>query len=99
MHTQRGHATYLVSRSAHYLFTVKRSQPGLFAQFPSLPWRWVPVASDTRERGHGRDERRTLKFTAVAAGLAFPHAGQALQIVRRCLACGYSSRKGQMSPQ
>jgi predicted transposase YbfD/YdcC len=48
-----------------------------------LPWRQVPVAHQSRERGHGRDERRTLKVTAVAAGLAFPHAARAIQIVRR----------------
>jgi predicted transposase YbfD/YdcC len=83
MHAQRRHATYLASRSAHYLLTVKRNQPALFAQLASLPWRQVPVADDTRERGHGRDERRTLKVTAVTAGLAFPHAAQAIQIVRR----------------
>jgi predicted transposase YbfD/YdcC len=83
MHAQRGHATYLAGRGAHYLFTVKRNQPGLHAQLASLPWRQVPVADDTRERGHGRDERRTLKITAVAAGLAFPHAAQAIRIVRR----------------
>jgi hypothetical protein len=34
-------------------------------------------------RRHGRTERRTLKVTAVAAGLAFPHAAQAIQIIRR----------------
>ena len=62
---------------------VKRNQPSLHAQLASLPWRQVPVADDTRERGHGRDERRTLKLTAVAAGLAFPHAVQAIQVVRR----------------
>ena len=83
MHAQRGHATYLAGRGAHYLFTVKRNQPGLHAQLASLPWRQVPVADDTRERGHGRDERRILKITAVAAGLVFPHAAQAIQIVRR----------------
>ena len=81
--TQRGHATYLAGRGAHFLLTVKRNQPGLFAQLAALPWRQVPVAHDARERGHGRDERRTLKVTAVAAGLAFPHAAQAIQIVRR----------------
>jgi predicted transposase YbfD/YdcC len=83
MHAQRGHATYLAGRGAHYLFTVKRNQPGLHAQLAALPWRQVPVADDARERGHGRAERRTLKITAVAAGLAFPHAAQAIQIVRR----------------
>jgi predicted transposase YbfD/YdcC len=83
MHAQRGHATYLAGRGAHYLLTVKRNQPGLHAQLAALPWRQVPVADDTRERGHGRDERRVMKVTAVAAGLAFPHAAQAIQIVRR----------------
>ena len=84
LHAQRAHAEYLVTqRGAHYLITVKRNQPGLHAQLAALPWRHVPVACQTREKGHGRAERRTLKVTAVAAGLAFPHAAQAIQIVRR----------------
>ena len=83
LHAQRGHAIYLAGRGAHFLFTVKRNQPGLHAQLAALPWRQVPVAKANRERGHGRAERRTLKVTAVAAGLAFPHAAQAIQIVRR----------------
>jgi predicted transposase YbfD/YdcC len=83
MHAQRGHAIYLAGRGAHFLLTVKRNQPGLHAQLAALPWRQVPVAHDARERGHGRAERRTLKVTAVTAGLAFPHAAQAIQIVRR----------------
>ena len=83
MRAQRGHATYLAGRGAHFLLTVKPNQPGLFAQLAALPWRQVPVAHDTGERGHGRDERRTFKVTVVAAGLAFPHAAQAIQIVRR----------------
>ena len=84
LHAQRAHAEYLVTeRGAHYLITVKRNQPGLHAQLAALPWRQVPVACQTRDKGHGRAEQRTLKVTAVAAGLAFPHAAQAIQIVRR----------------
>jgi hypothetical protein len=83
MHAQRGHAGYLARRGAHYLFTVKRNQPGLHARLAALPWRQIPVASKTREQRHGRAERRTLKVTAAVAGLASPHAAQALQIVRR----------------
>ena len=83
MHAQRSHAIYLAGRGAHYVLTVKRNQPGLFAQLAALPWRQVPVAHHSRERGHGRAEQRTLKITAVAAGLAFPHAAQAIAIVRR----------------
>jgi hypothetical protein len=62
---------------------VKRNQPGLHAQLAVLPWRDVPVAYTKAERGHGRTERRTLKITAVAAGLAFPRAAQAIRITRR----------------
>jgi len=84
LHAQRAHAEYLVTqRGAHYLITVKRNQPGLHAQLAALPWRQVPVAHQASDKGHGRAERRTLKITAVAAGLAFPHAAQAIQIVRR----------------
>ena len=83
LHAQRDHATYLARRGAQYLLIVKRNQPGLHAQLAALPWRDVPVAYTKRERGHGRTERRTLKVTSVAKGLAFPHAAQAIQIVRR----------------
>jgi predicted transposase YbfD/YdcC len=82
-HAQRGHARYLARRGAHCVITVKGNQPGLRAQLAALPWRDVPAAYDRWERGHGRRERRILKVTAVARGLAFPHAAQALQITRR----------------
>jgi predicted transposase YbfD/YdcC len=61
LHAQRGHATYLAGRGAHYLLIVKRNQPRLHAQLAALPWREVPVAHANRERGQGRTERRTLK--------------------------------------
>ena len=93
LHAQRDHATYLAGRSAHYLLIVKRNQPGLHAQLASLPWRHVPIAHQARERGHGRTERRTLKVTAVARGLAFPHAARAIQITRRRKMKGKWSRE------
>jgi predicted transposase YbfD/YdcC len=83
LHAQREHATYLAGRGARYLLIVKRNQPGLHAQLAALPWREMPVAHTKRERGHGRTEQRTLRVTSVAAGLAFPHAAQAIQITRR----------------
>ena len=93
LHAQREHATYLARRGAHYLLIVKRNQPGLHAQLASLPWRDVLVAHQARERGHGRTERRTLKVTAVARGLAFPHAARAIQITRRRKVKGKWSRE------
>ncbi len=84
MNAQRTHAQYLVGRrGAHYVLTVKRNQPHLHTLLTALPWREVPVADDTRDRGHGRTEWRTVKVTAVAAGLGFPHAAQAIRIIRR----------------
>jgi predicted transposase YbfD/YdcC len=93
LHAQHGHATYLHQRGAGYLLIVKRNQPSLHGQLAALPWRDVPVAYDKRERGHGRTERRTLKITAVARGLAFPHAAQAIQITRRRKVKGKWSRQ------
>jgi predicted transposase YbfD/YdcC len=84
LHTQRGHAEFLVAqKNAHYIFIVKKNQPGLYAQLKRLPWRQVPAGDRQHDRGHGRDEHRTLKAVTVAAGLAFPHAAQALAITRR----------------
>jgi predicted transposase YbfD/YdcC len=84
MHAQREHAQFLVTeKSAHYILAVKNNQPSLYAQLASLPWRQIPAACDASEKGHGRAERRTLKLTAVAAGIAFPHAAQAIQVTRR----------------
>jgi predicted transposase YbfD/YdcC len=83
MHTQRGHAEYLIRRGAHYLLTVKGNQPTLRNQLRSLSWDRVPVADQTSGKGHGRIESRTTKITSVQTGLGFPHAHLALQVTRR----------------
>ena len=84
LHTQRDHAEFLVQdKKAHYIFIVKKNQPGLHAQLKNLPWRQIPVLARQRNRGHGREESRTLKAVTVTAGLAFPHAAQAICVTRR----------------
>jgi hypothetical protein len=84
LHAQREHAEFLVSqKEAHYILTVNNNQPRLYAQLASLPWRQVRACLDARERGHGRAEWRTFKLATVAAGIAFPHAAQAIQVIRR----------------
>jgi predicted transposase YbfD/YdcC len=93
LHAQREHATCLAGRGAPYVLVVKRNQPGLYAQLAALPWRDVPAACTRRERGHGRTERRTLKVSSVARGLAFPHAAQAIQITRHRKVKGKWSRE------
>jgi len=79
----RDHATYLVERHAHYLLTVKGNQPKLRRQFAALPWADVPISHHAQDRGHGRVEIRTTKVVTVAAGILFPHASQAMQIIRK----------------
>jgi predicted transposase YbfD/YdcC len=84
MHTQRDHAEFLVTKKkADYILIVKKNQPSLYAQVKNLPWRQIPAGDRHHTRGHGRDEFRTIKTAAVAAGLAFPHAAQAIAITRR----------------
>jgi predicted transposase YbfD/YdcC len=84
LHTQRDHAVFLArDKQAHYILVVKKNQPGLYGQVKNLPWRQVPVAARQHDRGHGREEHRTLKATAVAAGIAFPHAVRAIRLTRR----------------
>lgn len=84
MHTQREHAEFLVSeKNAHYILVVKKNQPTLYTQVKNLPWRNIPAGDRQHDRGHGREEHRTLKAAAVAAGLAFPHAAQAIRVTRR----------------
>jgi hypothetical protein len=55
----------------------------LHAQLKNLPWRQIPAAARQHDRGHGREEHRTLQAAAVAAGLGFPHAAQAIRLTRR----------------
>ena len=84
LHTQREHAEFLVtSKHAHYILVVKKNQPGLYAQVKNLPWRNIPAGDRQHDRGHGREEHRTLKAAALAAGLCFPRAAQAIRVTRR----------------
>jgi hypothetical protein len=84
LHTQREHAEFLVTRKhAHYIMIVKKNQPGLYAQLGNLPRRGIPPGQSQRNRGHGREEHRTLKAATVAAGLAFPYAARAIRVTRR----------------
>jgi predicted transposase YbfD/YdcC len=72
LHTQREHADWLVThKHTAYLLLVKANQPALHQQLTALPWRDIPVADHTRDRGHGRVETRRLQVTTVD-GLDFP---------------------------
>ncbi|MGW7386750.1 ISAs1 family transposase [Streptomyces sp. NPDC054794] len=83
LHSQTAHARFLVEdKHAHYIALIKGNQPTLHQWLKALPWREVPLLDKTRATAHGRDEIRRIKAAAVA-GIAFPHAVQAVQIDRR----------------
>ncbi|MFJ7593540.1 ISAs1 family transposase [Streptomyces sp. NPDC097617] len=83
LHTQRAHARFLVEKKAHYLLVVKANQPGLHRQLRSLPWKDVTARRYDREIGHGRKETRVTRvLTVTGLGLDFPHAVQAVRILR-----------------
>ncbi|MEU3253025.1 ISAs1 family transposase [Streptomyces sp. NPDC006997] len=81
LHTQHDHGTYLRERGAHYIAIVKKNHPGLHHQLRRLPWAEIALDHKDRTRAHHRLEIRRLK-TAAFAHLDYPHAVQALQVVR-----------------
>lgn len=83
LHTQREHVADLHARGAHWVLQVKGNQPRLRRQLAELPWRHVNEGHRSAETSHGRREIRTLKVVTIAAGIVFPHAAQAIQVVRR----------------
>jgi predicted transposase YbfD/YdcC len=83
LHTQREHARFIVEdKHADYLFTIKENQPGLFDAVNALPWEDAPVAHTDQDRGHGRDETRTIQVLPAPGDLPFPHAAQVFLIER-----------------
>jgi predicted transposase YbfD/YdcC len=88
LHTQRGHARYLRERGGHYLLTVKANQPTLLRRMRALPWAQIDVANRQQARGHGRVETRAITVVSLErcpdlGGEFFPHAAQAIKLVRR----------------
>lgn len=83
LHTQRENVEYLHKRRAHWILTVKGNQPTLRRQLAGLPWKTIKPSDRSAKTSHGRREIRTLKVVTIAAGIAFPHAAQAIQLVRR----------------
>jgi predicted transposase YbfD/YdcC len=82
MHTQTGHAEYLLGREAHYIVIVKGNRKKLRAQLKALPWKDIPLQGRIKSIGHGRGEIRRTKVATVNS-LLFPGARQAIQLKRR----------------
>jgi predicted transposase YbfD/YdcC len=92
-HTNRNHANYLHEHGGHYLLTAKLNQPTLLRRLRALPWKQIGVAGRERGRGHGRVESRQISVISLhpcpdLGGEFFPHAAQAIKVVRRRRALG-----------
>lgn len=85
MHTQREHAAYLHRRGAYFVLPVGGNQPGLFDRLDALAWREVPIGWTTYDRGHGRQEIRTIQVRPAPKNTRFPHVKQVFLIERRFL--------------
>lgn len=85
MHTQREHARYLHRRGAHFVLPVGGNQPGLFDRLDALPWAEVPIEWMTYDRGHGRQEIRTIQVRPAPRNIRFPHVKQVFLIERHFL--------------
>ncbi|WP_165966772.1 ISAs1 family transposase [Actinomadura sp. 7K507] len=82
MHTQRDHARYLRRRGTHFVFPVGGNQPALFDRLDQLAWTDVPSGWTTYDRGHGRQEIRTIQVMPAPGGLKFPHVKQVFLVER-----------------
>jgi predicted transposase YbfD/YdcC len=82
MHCQRETAQTIRDRGGHYILTVKNNQPTLHKRVKALPWKDIPTLAVSRERGHGRQDTRTLKATELASGIGFPGAAQVVRLTR-----------------
>ena len=93
--TQRAIAAHVVSRQAHYHFTVKGNQPTLESDIALLfKNRGRPDYIELSPPDHGRIEtRRIWCSTELNAYLDFPHVGQVFLIERQSL----DKKSGQQS--
>ena len=82
--TQRKLADYLLSRNAHYVFTVKGNQPSMKEDLRLLfEGRAEPDFCEPTELDHGRIvQRRIWTSTALNGYLPFPGVGQVFVIER-----------------
>ncbi|WP_406175469.1 transposase [Streptomyces sp. NBC_00996] len=78
LHTQRDHARHLFEdKGAHYAFTVKRNQKGVYEQLRALPWGEVRAKFHDRSTGHGRLETRVVQvLTVTDLGVDLPYAAR-----------------------
>lgn len=82
LHTQHEHAENLHARGGHYVFTVKRNQPGLHDRIASQTWASLPAQYTIREKAHGRITTWQITCQPAQPWIGFPHAAQTIRLTR-----------------
>jgi predicted transposase YbfD/YdcC len=84
LHTQRALATLTCENlGAHYVFTVKGNQAGLYDALQALTWARARRHA-TEDKGHGRRETRSHLVMDAPEQIRelFPHAAQVARVIR-----------------
>jgi predicted transposase YbfD/YdcC len=82
LHTQRGHVTFCHDNGIDVIMIAKENQPNLFHSLDAINWPAIPVSHRVEERGHGRQEIRTIQITDAPPDLRFKHMSQAFLVER-----------------
>lgn len=82
MHTQTTTATTISEAGADYVCTVKANQRGLYQRLKALPWKQIPLGSQSTQRNHGRRVTRTIKVADAPGWIGFTGAAQVAQLRR-----------------
>ena len=65
-HTTRELTATIIRLGGHYLLPVKGNAPTAYAALDALAWTKVENAQVAREKGHGRQETRTIRLVTLA---------------------------------
>jgi len=65
-HTTRELTATIIRLGGHYLLPVKGNAPTAYAVLDALAWTKVENAQVVREKGHGRQETRTIRLVTLA---------------------------------
>jgi len=82
LHTVKATARYIRRRGGHFVLPVKENRRALFDALDALPWRDMPIAHASTDKGHGRITTRTIQVLPAPDDLPFPHVSQVFLIER-----------------
>jgi predicted transposase YbfD/YdcC len=76
LHTVKASARYIRRRGGHFVLPAKENRRALSGALDALPWRDVPIAHASTDKGDGRITTRTIQVLPAPGDLPFPHVSQ-----------------------